>query len=173
MKSHVLTMKGFALLVAVTLVFFLAIGLISNGAQAVTLEEEFPLLEDGGYFNNCRWAKILAYVLELTDTQKEEIQSIIDSERPTFEPLVRQITESRQEFWRINQSPSFDESAVRELASGQSEAITELIVIRNRIMFRVSQVLTPEQNNKVERYRERVKERIENCLALNSSNDNT
>jgi Spy/CpxP family protein refolding chaperone len=170
MKSHFSTCKIFGLLVVFVLIFTLAFGPLSSGVQAITIEDEFPLLEAGGYFSKCRWARILAYILELTDTQKQEIQSIIDSERSTFEPLIQKVVYLRRQLFEMNQSNTFDEVAVREIASQQSEAIAELIVIKNRISFRVFELLTAEQKNEVERLRNRVENRLRNCLAQNLMN---
>jgi Spy/CpxP family protein refolding chaperone len=166
MKSHLVTGKKFGFLVCMALILTLALGQVSTGVQAVTIEEELPLLEDGAYFKNCRWARIMAYLLGLTDTQKQEIQSIIDSERSAFEPLVNQLARFRRELWVMHQGQGFDEAAVREIASQQSKTIAELIVIKNRISFQVFELLTPEQKMEAERLRNLAQRRIQNCLSL-------
>ena len=102
----------------------------------------------------------LAERLGLTDAQKAEIRSIITAERPTLEPLARQMAKSRQELRTATANGHFDEAQVRALAAQQAQTFTDLIVEKERVKSKVYGVLTPEQRAKAEQMRGRWEARI-------------
>ena len=88
--------------------------------------------------------------LNLTDAQKQQIKAIREEERSKMKPLVQQIKAGRDQLNAFIKSGPFDEAKVRSIAKGQADALTELIVARERMKSRIHALLTPEQRAKAE-----------------------
>jgi len=91
----------------------------------------------------------LARKLDLTDAQQAQVKEIIAKEKPTFQPLMLQMAQSHIQMRQQVMAGSFDEAKVRELASQQTQILTELTVQRARVESALYQVLTPEQKTKL------------------------
>ena len=70
-------------------------------------------------------------------------------EKPTIQPLMLQMAQGHAQLREQVMSGNFDEAKVRDLASQQSQAMTELIVQYARTGSEMVQVLTPEQKTKL------------------------
>jgi protein CpxP len=97
--------------------------------------------------------EMMAEVLDLTDEQRTQIKEIVAAEWKATKPLVRQLREKHKELREATQGVAFDEAAVRGLAAGQAETVTELIVAKARAKSKIFAVLTPEQQAKAEKIR--------------------
>jgi Spy/CpxP family protein refolding chaperone len=73
--------------------------------------------------------------LDLTDAQQAQAKQILDKERPTVQPLIDQMAQTHQKMRTLEESGSFDESAVRVVAAQQAQTMTELLVQKARINF--------------------------------------
>ena len=102
----------------------------------------------------------IAEQLGLTDAQKTEIKAILVAERSNVEPLVRQLTATRQQMRATTGGGNFDEAQVRNLASQQAQTITELIVVKERVKSMIYNVLMPEQRVQAEKMRARFESRM-------------
>lgn len=87
--------------------------------------------------------------LDLTDAQQAQVKAIMAKEKPTIQPLMLQMAQGHAQLREQVMSGSFDEGKVRELASQQTQAITELVVQYARTGSEMVQVLTPEQKTKL------------------------
>ena len=95
----------------------------------------------------------LAVVLDLSDEQQAQIEAILDAELPAIETMRDQLRDAHQAF-RANQQPgAFDEAAVRAFAQSQSQTHVELMVAGARTMSRIHNVLTAEQQQRLEELR--------------------
>ena len=70
-------------------------------------------------------------------------------EKPTLQPLMLQMAQGHAQLREQVMNGDFDEAKVRDLASQQSQAMTELIVQYARTGSEMVQVLTPEQKTKL------------------------
>jgi Spy/CpxP family protein refolding chaperone len=61
---------------------------------------------------------------------------------------MKQMGDAHKQMRTLEESPTFDEAAVRSLASQQAQAITELIVAKARTKSEMFAILTPEQKAK-------------------------
>jgi len=86
--------------------------------------------------------------LDLTDTQKAQMKTIMQKERPASKPLYQQLRQSEQQL-RQYEEGSYDEAKVRTLAVQQAQIQTELTVQRTRLHSELFQLLTPEQQTKM------------------------
>lgn len=95
----------------------------------------------------------LATILDLSDEQQAQIEAILDEELPAIETMRDQLRDAHQAF-RANQQPGvFDEAAVRAFAQSQSQTHVELMVAGARTMSRIHNVLTTEQQQRLEELR--------------------
>jgi protein CpxP len=90
-----------------------------------------------------------AHQLDLTDAQQAQVKAIMAKEKPTFQPLMLQMAQSHQQLQQQLLTSGFEEAKVRELASAQTQNMTELMVQGARVEAEVLQVLTPDQKTKL------------------------
>ncbi|HZS09494.1 MAG TPA: Spy/CpxP family protein refolding chaperone [Blastocatellia bacterium] len=98
--------------------------------------------------------------LGLTDAQEEQIKAILAAEKPTVEPLVRQLAANRKALNEATGGGNFNEAEVKAIAARQGETLAALIVEKEKVKTQVFGVLTPEQRQKAEQFRERIEQRI-------------
>jgi len=87
--------------------------------------------------------------LDLTDAQRAQVKAIMAKEKPTFQPLMLQMAQGHAQLRDLVINGGFDEAKVRELATQQSQTMTELTVQYARVGSEMVQVLTPEQKTKL------------------------
>ena len=83
--------------------------------------------------------------LNLSDSQKSQILSIIDKYENERDSLKRRLREEREEFNRIQKAETFNEIEVRDALRRTAPIKEELQVMRLRMMAELKTVLTPEQ----------------------------
>jgi len=99
--------------------------------------------------------------LDLTDAQQAQMKDILSKEKPTIQPLMKQLRQSHQQMQQLEQGGSFDEAKVRALASQQSQAMTELIVQKQRIKSELMTVLTQDQKDRLAKFQARRAARLQ------------
>jgi Spy/CpxP family protein refolding chaperone len=87
----------------------------------------------------------LATVLKLTQSQQTQIQSIQDAERSQIKTLLGTMKEKRDQLRKAGEGTTFDEAAVRALATAVAQQETELAVARVKAQTQVNAILTAEQ----------------------------
>jgi Spy/CpxP family protein refolding chaperone len=87
--------------------------------------------------------------LDLTDAQRAQLKAIMAKEKPTLQPLMQQMAQGHSQLRELVMSGTFDEAKARELASQQSQTMTELTVQHARIASEMVQILTPDQKTKL------------------------
>jgi len=95
----------------------------------------------------------LAVVLDLSDEQQAQIEAILDAELPAIETMRDQLRDAHQAFRASQQPGAFDEAAIRAFAQSQSQTHVELMVAGARTMSRIHNVLTAEQQRRLEELR--------------------
>lgn len=93
--------------------------------------------------------RILARQLDLTDAQRTQIHQLMAKEKPTVQPLMKQMVQGRLQIAQLEVNGNFDEAQVRTLATQQAQTMSDLIVQRARIENEMVQVLTPDQKTKL------------------------
>ncbi len=93
----------------------------------------------------------MAAILDLTDAQQAQIKAIREASREKTAPLHEQLRESRDKLREAGKDGSFDEAAVRALASEQAAAKTELMVERARTRSQIHALLSDEQRELAEK----------------------
>lgn len=91
--------------------------------------------------------------LDLTDEQRSEIRRILEQERETLRPLNQKLKERRRTFHESSIPGIFDEAKARAFADEQSKILSELIVAHERLKAKLYNILTSEQQQKLEQIR--------------------
>jgi Spy/CpxP family protein refolding chaperone len=87
--------------------------------------------------------------LDLTDAQKTQLKAIMTKEKPALQPLMQQMAQGHAQVRDLVINGGYDEAKVREMATQQTQTMTELTVQYARIGSEMVQVLTPEQKTKL------------------------
>ena len=88
-------------------------------------------------------------VLDLTPAQQDQMKAIMEKEKPTIQPLVKQLMQAHKDLSAQEDSGTFDEAKVRALAAQNTQTLTELMVQKARIHSEMMQVLTADQKTKL------------------------
>lgn len=103
----------------------------------------------------------MARELNLTDAQKQQIKTIMQSQRATTRPLMLQMAQNRAAMLTATASGAFDQAKVQSLANQQSQLMAQLMVQRASLRSQIyNQVLTPEQKTKADQLRQNQLARI-------------
>ena len=89
--------------------------------------------------------EMMTDLLELTEAQQEQIRSIHEQERAGHEGLRQQMDDSQEQMRFLLDSDTFDESAIRTLATSQASLKTEMFVSRAKVKHQVFQLLNSDQ----------------------------
>lgn len=86
--------------------------------------------------------------LDLSTAQQDQVKAIWEKEKPTMEPLMKQMHQNHADMRALEASGPFDEAKTRALATQQAQAQIELQVQHARIKSEMMQVLTADQKTK-------------------------
>ena len=106
--------------------------------------------------------------LDLNDDQQAQLKAIMTKEKPSIQPLLLQMAQGHAQLRDLVINGGYDEAKVRELATQQSQTMTELTVQYARIGSEMVQVLTPEQKSKLT---ELIKQRQQRMLESHAAKD--
>lgn len=107
----------------------------------------------------------LAKELNLTDAQKAQIKTIMESQRATVRPLVQQLEQNRAAMLTATAGGAFDQAKVQLLASQRAQIMSQLAVYRAQTHSQIyNQVLTSDQKAKADQMRQTQLDRINQRL---------
>lgn len=89
-----------------------------------------------------------SHALNLTDTQRAQMKTIMQKEHPTMKPLFQQSHQIDQQLRQYVEGP-YDEAKVRALAAQKAQVEVEMTVQRTRIHNEMYQLLTTDQQAKL------------------------
>lgn len=107
----------------------------------------------------------LAKQLNLTDAQKQQIKSMMQSQRATMRPVLQQMAQNRLAMLNATAGGAFDQAKVQAIATQQAQLMAQLSVQRAQIHSQIyNQVLTAEQKAKADELRQNQIARINQHL---------
>ena len=86
--------------------------------------------------------------LDLTDAQKEKIQTIMKSSREDSKAIRKQMRTNRMELHKLSENGNFNESKVKKIAKKQGNLHAKMIVQKQKSKAQIHAVLTPAQKAK-------------------------
>ncbi len=123
----------------------------------------------------------MARQLNLTDSQKAQVKTIWQAERPRVSSLVRELADEQTQMNAATAQGNFDAAKVQLLANNQAATISKLLLEKEKIVNQVyTGVLTPEQRVKADQWKakwpehlNKMAERIANGGANQAPDDAT
>jgi Spy/CpxP family protein refolding chaperone len=123
-------------------------------------------------FMRHRWGHYggpLGYVgreLDLSATQKSQIRSIWQGEKPTVAALVRELNAESKEMDQATAGGNLDEGKVQEIAGRQGSTVAKLLVEKEKLTSQIyTNVLNADQRTKADRLQERWHSRLDRLAA--------
>ena len=124
--------------------------------------------KSGQYGKGCENGEQLATRLEqlkerldLTAQQETEIKEILATSKERNEALREEKRTTRKELQEISRAETLDESRLRELVCKQSDQRADMMIAKHATRARINQVLSPEQQEQHEAFRQQRQERRE------------
>ncbi len=103
----------------------------------------------------------VAHELKLNDTQRQQIRTMWQQEKPAVSSLVRELSAEAKEMDAATAKGNLDEGKVQEIASRQGVTISKLLVEKEHFKSKVyTTVLTPEQRTKADEMQARWHDRM-------------
>lgn len=114
----------------------------------------------------------LARELNLTDAQKAQIKTMMQSQRTTLRPLMQQMGQNRLAMLNATAGGQFDQAKVQSIANQQAQIMAQLAVQKASLRSQIyNQVLTSDQKTKADQLRQNQIARINQHLQkLSESN---
>lgn len=105
----------------------------------------------------------VANELDLSDTQKSQIKSIWEGERPNVGAILRELASEQKEMDALTfQGNAPDDGRMQDIAARQGATLGRLFVEKEELTDKIySQVLTPAQRTKADELRKRWDSRLD------------
>ncbi|MFZ0771748.1 MAG: Spy/CpxP family protein refolding chaperone [Candidatus Sulfotelmatobacter sp.] len=134
------------------LVAALAVLLGSAIAKSQTADAAPPRPMHGpGFGMEGHMMGFFAKYLDLSDAQRAQMKSVMQTERPTLKPLMQQLHQMDQQL-RQYEEGTYDAAKVQAAVSQQSQTLVQLRVEESRIHNELFQLLTPDQQSKMKEF---------------------
>jgi len=99
--------------------------------------------------------------IDLTDDQKAQVKTIMQSSRESSKPLREQMKANRQKLQTLSDSGNFDQAQVQALADEQGRLTAQMIVEKEKVKSQISAILTTEQKAKAAEMKAQFKQKRE------------
>jgi Spy/CpxP family protein refolding chaperone len=104
----------------------------------------------------------IAHELKLNGTQRQQIESMWQTEKPTLSGLVHELAVESKEMDAATAKGNLDEGKVQEIAGRQGATIAKLLVEKEHFKSKIyATVLNPEQRTKADELQSRWHERLD------------
>jgi Spy/CpxP family protein refolding chaperone len=104
----------------------------------------------------------VARELNLNDTQRKQIRSMWDSEKPAISGLVHELAAESKEMDAATAKGNLDEGKVQEIAARQGTTIAKLLVEKENFKSKIyTTVLNPEQRTRADELQARWHDRLD------------
>ena len=124
------------------LVLFVIAGIVAAAFMYAGAAHSFPGKRHGGI--EARIEKLMDR-LDVNDEQREQIRSIMDTQRPAYRGLHDRMKENRQAFRKLDPTASSYDAEVQQLADTVAQQSKELMVLIADGRKQIWQVLTESQ----------------------------
>ena len=109
--------------------------------------------------------------LNLTDAQKAQIKTMMQSQRATMRPLMQQMAQNRLAMLNATASGAFDQAKVAAIANQQAQLMAQLSMQKAQLHSQIyNTVLTADQKAKADQLRQNQIARINQHLEKLSQN---
>lgn len=102
--------------------------------------------------------------LGLSDEQRDEIRQIVKSHKQEIVTVMKPVAEKRRALRAATLADHPDEHAIRAAANDLGTALGDAAVVGAKIKAEVHEVLTPDQRQKVESFRQQADDAVDRFL---------
>jgi Spy/CpxP family protein refolding chaperone len=104
----------------------------------------------------------VAHELKLSDTQRQQVESMWQTEKPAISGLVHELAAESKEMDAVTAQGNLDEAKVQEIAGRQGATVAKLSVEKEHFKSKIyATVLSPEQRTKADELQSRWHERLD------------
>lgn len=103
--------------------------------------------------------------LDLTSEQRERIRAIVKSHRQEIVASLQPVVDKRQALRDATLAENANEAAIRAAADELGKAIGDAAVVGSKIKAEVRQVMTPEQREKINKFRQQSETAVDTFLS--------
>jgi len=104
----------------------------------------------------------MARELNLTDAQKQQIKTIMQSQKATMSPLMQQLATNRKAMLQATANGAYNQAQVTAIASQQAQLMAQMTVQKQALQHQIyTQVLTSDQRAKADELRQKQISRID------------
>jgi len=128
-------------------------------SQTADAAPEHPMHHHGFGMGEHRFGFFAEY-LNLSDTQKAQMKSVLQKEHATMKPLFQQSHQIEQQLHEYA-TGTYEEAKVRALATQKAQVDVELTVQKTRIHNELFQLLTTDQQAKMKELQARREARMQ------------
>lgn len=108
--------------------------------------------------------------LGITDEQQTQMKTVLHNERATLKPLMQQMHQLDQQLKPFVQG-TYEANKVQALVSAQSQTLVQLKVEESRIHNELYQLLTPEQQTKLQQFQAQREARMQQHMQSEGANE--
>jgi Spy/CpxP family protein refolding chaperone len=105
---------------------------------------------------NARALSRVEHRLNITPQQREQVQAILEQERPQLQQMRLSLVEERREMAAASANGVFDPAAARATAAKYADANANAAVERAKVRSELIAILTPQQKEKLQQLRVRI-----------------
>jgi Spy/CpxP family protein refolding chaperone len=160
-EKHNMKTKFWSVAVALLALVLCGTAVISS-AQQNQNDEGSAQGWGGHHHSRMAW---MAKELNLTDAQKAQIKTIMQSQRASLRPLMLQLEQNRQAELTATTGGAFDQAKVQALATQRSQIMAQLLVQNAQVRSQIyNTVLTADQKAKADQMQQKRLARINERL---------
>ena len=99
--------------------------------------------------------------VQLTDAQREQVRSIMQSHRAEFDNVHKALREAHRSFAEASRAATVDEAALRARSSAVANAMADEAILRAKVRAEVHALLTPEQQQQLQEREASMQKRLQ------------
>lgn len=99
--------------------------------------------------------------IELTDAQREQVRSIMESHREEFAAVRTKLGEAHRAFAAATRGDAVDEAAIRTQSTAVANAMADDAILRARVRSQVRALLTAEQQQQLKEGEAEMQKRVQ------------
>ena len=93
--------------------------------------------------------------IDLTDAQREQLRTIMESHKQEFEAVRTKLREAHQGLATATNAQAVDEAAIRARSTALATALADEAILRAKVRVEVNGILTAEQLQQLQERRQR------------------
>jgi protein CpxP len=111
-----------------------------------------------------RFLGFMADYLDLSDAQQAQIKTILQNEKPNFDPLVQNLMQAHHDIEAATDAGTLDQTQALSIIEAHKDAFAQLLVEKAKTQAQIMAVLTPDQQAQLKKLRDRHEQRMQKMM---------